>query len=88
MTLTITPDMPCARDERFLRWLREQDIDPRDTYRLDVADGSVTVYRWVRIGDGAVAIDKATHQPMRRAPWTIDVDIPEALRDVLEAPWS
>jgi len=48
--MTVRPDSALGRSREFGDWLRKHDLDPRDVYRVDVADKSFIAYRYHRVG--------------------------------------
>lgn len=44
--MVVTPSDAISRDEEFCDWLREQGIEPTDTYRLEITDSKATVFQY------------------------------------------
>lgn len=62
-----------SRDPRFLRWLEDHGINPKDTYRIEASRvaGTVTVYQYALDGDGKHFIDQETGDIAYREPFSV-----------------
>lgn len=72
MSTVIGVDHPLAHNEDFLAWLREHDVEPNHTYKLEVGEGEMTVYQFA-LKDGRHYVDDSGEVAYRE-PFTVKFD--------------
>lgn len=54
--MIVTPSDPISRDDEFCDWLREQGVEPTDTYRIEIKDDKAKIFQYAKGDDGKVLV--------------------------------